>query len=1663
MSTYGQFRYCFACVYFKHVSFILITMNKSNKIARYGNSDRETQVRQRLAPTYPLEGSVKENWHAKKRSGKKLDLCRERKMNPQSGEDLLLNMTNKIRELIKFARIDFADEVVSQVEGIAALAITLQGCNDYPSMAGAIFLYFRKFSDVSITSHVTDYLSTILMEPQAGSEDKKEQSDWISMLKSARDNWGVVKNNRLFSHLSKLLGLVVTLEMCKATDVTFSVGRFKVFEPDLKLLHGNAIDIFDAALNTVVFFVETISLCWQQGSLRPLLVNDKEAAELDDEYARVVLWWDLVKNGNLKRVADVSDQEFDAKLEAISARIKNVMTNASSFDKKLYNDKYMKLLGIKNDYITMKISCGVRRAPYCVELFGASSQGKTTFGEQIVQALLTSAGLSTDKEYQAAYNPADRYMSNWTTNKLVLLVDDMANDKSEFVERSPTRVIIDVANNAPCYANMADLGSKGKVFVEPEICLVTTNVKDLDARVYSNCPYSIQRRMHAVITVEAKTEFQYMVDGKPQGIDPKKIQEYNRTNPKAAFDDIWLLTVEKAVAPPPQSLGLAAKYAPVKYNGKVMSKVPFRDVVQYLIEDFHNHRAAQDNILERMRERKEVCKCGIDGCVQIRGWCDKHKDHVPEPVVADKKEAVVEKESFFQRWFKPFSLGSLWKKKEEEKSGPQFGQLLTKSLEKFSDTVYSRMRRDIFGVASIVECAGSVSLYTAAKMFDKHWDWMRLVPTPWLDDERFFRLAMMVSGNNLRNKYIRYTGYIWSTICGSLYYGAKHYKFPVIRTNPGYPNIHVVPCLALGIGIVWQKGLVSVVKTQFRQELLTRNTIAPGLKDARDKHVANICKACGVVGAMYALARIYRCWKTYDSQGSLEPKTMRDIEERDAEDNPWTGVSPRVLPVDPSTTTTTPEQLKGLVLKNLVYGTVVAGEKTYMVNGLYLTSNVVVIPTHYFLHGSQLDVTFRKKDPQTSGGKFVVRLSENLSVPLPDTDLSICYSCAGGSFKNIIKYLPTGKLSLVEFELLWRNTDGDVIEGKGLAREGAASNKVADFEGLIYQSMTMSTFPGLCGAVLHSPRKALIMGMHVGGLEGTPKGCASILRQDDVKCAIRKLKEMEGVLVTGSAEKFEPQILGKRVLGGARLHKKSPLNYMPKNSQVEYYGECPGMTTFKTDVKVTKISEAVTDITGVPNIYRGPVEDPQWFGWQSCLSNLANPAIPFEPDLLDIAIRDYKADLLPIFSSNLWRDCEPLDDKTNLCGAPGKKFIDAIPLNTSIGFPLSGSKRNFVVELEPTKDYPSNREFIPEIKAEIERCLECYKRGERAYAIAKACKKDEVLTKPKCRIFYGNPIALTFLIRRYFLPILRVLQFNPLKSECAVGINSHGREWDELHRHILKHGSDRVLAGDYGKYDQKLPSQLVGAAIRILIDFARLCKYTDEDITIMEAMAGELMFPVIAFNGDLIGLTEGTHISGNSLTVIINGICGSLNLRCCFYKLYPPKDFDSRLPFRDHVSLTTYGDDNVGSVSQHVPKFNIKSVSQILGEYGQTYTMPDKESELVEYMSGGDFEFLKRKSVFHPLLGVHIGALMDASCFKMLHCYIRNKSSPITEEHACAMNIDTALREWFNSGEELYEVRRNQMKQVAERCGITHLCTQLDVTYHDGVDSWISKYGNKES
>jgi hypothetical protein len=192
----------------------------------------------------------------------------------------------------------------------------------------------------------------------------------------------------------------------------------------------------------------------------------------------------------------------------------------------------------------------------------------------------------------------------------------------------------------------------------------------------------------------------------------------------------------------------------------------------------------------------------------------------------------------------------------------------------------------------------------------------------------------------------------------------------------------------------------------------------------------------------------------------------------------------------------------------------------------------------------------------------------------------------------------------------------------------------------------------------------------------------------------------------------------------------------------------------------------------------------------------------------------------------------------------------------------------------------------------------------------------------------------------------------------------------------------------------------------------------------------------------------------------------SLLNRCGFYKIMSENKASvlgqatiaGRLSFRDVVALATYGDDVKGSVRRGCDAFNHISYAQFLAEHDMIFTMPDKESTPVPYMRDEDADFLKRKNVWNDDVQMYFGALDESSIFKSLHSTLRSKF--LTPEEQAIENIDGALREWFAYGEEMYEMRRQQMLEVADRHGL--VCRETHIPYDVRMTTWKDKYLPKE-
>jgi hypothetical protein len=801
-----------------------------------------------------------------------------------------------------------------------------------------------------------------------------------------------------------------------------------------------------------------------------------------------------------------------------------------------------------------------------------------------------------------------------------------------------------------------------------------------------------------------------------------------------------------------------------------------------------------------------------------------------------------------------------------------------------------------------------------------------------------------------------------------------------------------------------------------------------------------------------------------DEQGNLDPKSDADIAERDAEDNPWLNVESVPFPRTLEAGTATSDQVIESMKTNLV------GVKAdrYGMLGFFICSNVMILPKHFLDAHNTNDIEVkinRSTKKGCVGQEFRDKISKNFSYHIPGTDFALCWVTNGGAFKDFRKFLPLSKeIPMTPAKFVTRDVlDPELKVDKTLtSRSRLIGHTLAKFYGCTYQ-LSFKTQKGMCMSPVISDQKgASIIGFHLGGKEFL--GGCGILTLEQVEDGINKLQEIDGILLSASSKRynFHPNMgtftnytFGQKIVKDKEIHYKSATKFLPEGSNIEVFGATNDMATPRSSVKDTLISDIVTKVTGFENKWGPPqMTGPGKYPYQASLLHSANPSMPIG-SLMEKAVKDYKSVIPEVKkrSPKLFK-CKPLDKIEVVSGIPGCKFIDKMNFNTSPGYPFKGSKHKFLVPVyDPIYGhYAQPMTFVQSIWDEVDECERQLREGERCFAIWKACLKDEPTkkTKDKVRVFQSAPLPIQIMVRKYFLPIVRIIQMNPLAFECAVGVNAESPEWMQLWSWAISKGIDRILAGDHSKYDLRMAAQSTSAAFDCIIEIARHCEgYEEEDIELMKLMATEIIYPLINYNGDLIQLFGGNP-SGQNLTVILNSVVNSLLLRACFFSIYPDKNF------RDYCAFITYGDDVMGSVAAECDKFNHLTFAEFLERHDMKFTMPDKEAKATKYMHESECDFLKRSNRYNPDLGCSTGVLSEESIFKRLHSVKASKE--LSDEMHSATNIDSSIRDWFYYGREHYEKRRKQMQEIAKEAGISHLCLNLDKTYDDFVHIWHQKY-----
>lgn len=826
---------------------------------------------------------------------------------------------------------------------------------------------------------------------------------------------------------------------------------------------------------------------------------------------------------------------------------------------------------------------------------------------------------------------------------------------------------------------------------------------------------------------------------------------------------------------------------------------------------------------------------------------------------------------------------------------------------------------------------------------------------------------------------------------------------------------------------------------------------------------------CAVLAAIPFLCFIYKTYHNYSrlnvqgnvpSREGISASIGTTIDTQDEKENPWVNNDYVVSDFDVGRFTSSLKtadftNIRDRIFKNCVHiqSAYYVGEDQRIRGGkaLCLGGNVYMTNKHNIPSG---DINMTIISSPTVQG-----ITQNITVLLLPTDFYFNHERDLAFFvvkscppkRNIMEFFPKESFSTIcEGYLIQRTSTGlqKAIALRGITKQ---DDYYVNDHNMVYPSWiakaAVDTENGDCGSIMlgKSPLGPVILGIHqTGGKFNTVTSVQ--INRSDFACIEHLISEMFSptkpklVDVQGSEMILQP------------LHHKSVFRYM-QTGTANVYGSFSGFRP-KHDSKVSKTY--IHDIV-VARGYQVTTDRPVmrgWAPWRLGALDVVQQQYQMRSDILKECVDSFTTDILQSLSQKDMSELVILTDSATLNGLPGVRFIDKMKRNTSMGFPWRCKKTQYLHHLGKVDNWQDYVQFHDEIYHNVDEIITKYRNKERCMPVFTGHLKDgplefaKILSK-KTRLFAGAPADWCFVVRKYLLSFTRVLQNNKYIFESAPGTNAVSSEWGDIFQYLTKFGEDRIVAGDYSKFDKNMSAQVILAAFEIIKNILQAAGWTPEDLQIVTGISLDTAYPVMDFNGDLVEF-YGSNPSGHPLTVIINGLVNSLYVRYVWRSVG-----NDLATFKDNVALMTYGDDNIMGVNRKVKNFDHTVMQTTLSKINVKYTMADKLAESVPFIHISNASFLKRSWLYESEIDNYLCPIEEDSIGKSLtKCLPSTFKCP--EAHAIDI-LDNAVREYFNYGREVFETKRQMCLDIVDEADLSPYYTRAFPLWDELVVAFLER------
>lgn len=410
-----------------------------------------------------------------------------------------------------------------------------------------------------------------------------------------------------------------------------------------------------------------------------------------------------------------------------------------------------------------------------------------------------------------------------------------------------------------------------------------------------------------------------------------------------------------------------------------------------------------------------------------------------------------------------------------------------------------------------------------------------------------------------------------------------------------------------------------------------------------------------------------------------------------------------------------------------------------------------------------------------------------------------------------------------------------------------------------------------------------------------------------------------------------------------------------------------------------------------------------------------------------------------------------------VCGIDGLDFVDSINRSTSPGYPHvlhTGGKKGKTYWFGDGQEFNLSSPEALELKKQVFSIIEKAREGYRAFHVFTDCLKDErrsleKIEKLSTRQFMSCPLDLLIAMRMYFGDFVRHCMQNRIFNGMGLGMDPHD-EWGTLVAYLQAKGDRKYTAGDYSKFDAKIPASIGYKVLQIVESF--YTRASADDRWVRKVLFQEIINSRHLSKG-FVYEYNGGNPSGQPLTSVYNSIANLLIL--CYsasmeYRAHTGARFfeEGWTSILSRTRFAVFGDDNIVSYAPvDTPWWGQQTLEAAIPKFtGMDYTNERKSDEILSGREITEITYLKRAFRFD---GVRWRAPLDLDVIKET----LNWSTVRCTIDEMRLRVDGTLMELAQHGQEVFD---EHAPRIVSATMEAYDYFPKNAEFKDAVDSLIS-------